>query len=257
MASNTRHLDFWVNTVTFSVENCLFRVPREPFQRESKFFRDKFSSLQGDGGEVEGLSDEKPIRLDGVKKNDFEQLLKVLFRRTHTLLPDLSLNTEQWTSILKLSTAWSFQEPRQTAIDALTNEVCAVNRVVLAQKYNLEELLLPALNELVQRPKPITMEEAVQMGLGTGFKLASFREEVAIQRASKIKGKNGRKLGGSMQNSFVANCSGNSPLQVIDFSDRIRVAFGLSVGPPIGQTPLNASQTDSTVSVHPAGSAPL
>ncbi|KAI6140493.1 hypothetical protein BKA82DRAFT_164299 [Pisolithus tinctorius] len=91
MASNTdasRPLDFWVNTVTFSVQNCLFRVPWEPFQRESKSFCDKFSSPQGDGSEVrstlERLSDEKPIRLDGVQKSDFEQLLKVLFRRLVT-----------------------------------------------------------------------------------------------------------------------------------------------------------------------------
>ncbi|KAI6140487.1 hypothetical protein BKA82DRAFT_4179692 [Pisolithus tinctorius] len=209
MASNTdtsRHLDFWVNTVTFSVENCLFRVPREPFQRESKFFCDKFSSLQGDSGEVEGLSDEKPIQLEGVEKNDFEQLLKVLFHRTHTLLPDLSLSTDQWKSVLSLSTAW-------TAIDALTKEASAVDRVVLSKKYKIEEWFLPALNELVKRREPITMEEAVQIGLEIGFTLACIRERLAMQKVNSGRGKR----------------AGNRP-EVnqgdIDFSDQIRVAFG-------------------------------
>ncbi|KAI6144043.1 hypothetical protein BKA82DRAFT_4179776 [Pisolithus tinctorius] len=101
--SHERQVISTMNTVTFSVQNCLFRVPWEPFQRESKSFCDKFSSPQGDGSEVEGLSDEKPIRLDGVQKSDFEQLLKVLFRRTRSSLPDLSLSTNQWKSVQPLT----------------------------------------------------------------------------------------------------------------------------------------------------------
>ena len=54
----------------------------EPFQQESTVFRDMFSMPQGSQNMVEGLSDDKPIRLDGVAKNDFEQLLKALFRRS-------------------------------------------------------------------------------------------------------------------------------------------------------------------------------
>ncbi|KAI6109081.1 hypothetical protein EDD16DRAFT_1609067 [Pisolithus croceorrhizus] len=242
MASNTdpsRHLSFWVNTVTFLVEDCLFRLPREPFQLESRFFCDKFSSLQGDGGETEGLSDEKPIRLDDVEKGDFEQLLKVLFHRTLTSLPDLSLSTDQWASVLKLSTEWSFQEPRQAAIDALTREASAVDRVVLSQKYNVEELFLPALNELVRRPDLITMEEAVQMGLDIGFKLASVREKVAVRKANCM-GNRGKRnavkpegLGSMPPSSPMPNRSGKgaSRLQDMDFSDEIRVTFGLPVGP--------------------------
>ncbi|KIK16403.1 hypothetical protein PISMIDRAFT_44678, partial [Pisolithus microcarpus 441] len=175
----SRHLSFYVNTVTFSVEDCLFRLPREPFQQESRFFCDKLSSLQGEDGEVEGLSDEKPIRLDGVKKSDFEQLLKVLFHRSVT--DRRSFDDDQWTSVLKLSTEWNFRRPRQAAVDALRREASAVDRVVLSQRYKVEELFLPALNELVQRSDPITMEEAVQMGLDIGFKLACVREEVAVR----------------------------------------------------------------------------
>ncbi|KAI6094792.1 hypothetical protein EDD16DRAFT_1682679 [Pisolithus croceorrhizus] len=242
MASNTdpsRHLSFWVNTVTFSVEDCLFRLPREPFQQESRFFCDKLSSLQGDVGEDEGQSDDKPIRLDGVGKNDFEQLLKVLFHRTLTSSPNLSLSTDQWTSVLKLSTEWSFQVPRQAAIDALVREASAVDRVVLSQKYKVEELLLPALNELVRRPDLITMEEAVQMGLDIGFKLASVREKVAVRKANCMGNRDKRNgvkpegLGSIPPSSPVPNRSGKAARRVrdMDFSDEIRVTFGLPVGP--------------------------
>ena len=61
------------------VENCLFKVPRGPFQTESIVFRDMFLLPQGEI--VEGLDDERPIKLDGIAKSDFEQLLKVLLFR--------------------------------------------------------------------------------------------------------------------------------------------------------------------------------
>lgn len=54
----------------------------EPFQQESVIFRDMFSMPQGGQSAVEGLSDDRPIRLDGVSKHDFEQLLKALFHRS-------------------------------------------------------------------------------------------------------------------------------------------------------------------------------
>ncbi|KAI6111293.1 hypothetical protein F5141DRAFT_775736 [Pisolithus sp. B1] len=235
MASNTdpsKHLSFWVNTVTFSVEDCLFRLPREPFQLESRFFCDKFSSLQGGGGEAEGLSDEKPIRLDGVEKSDFEQLLKVLFHRTLASSPDLSLSTDQWTSVLKLSIEWSFQEPRQAAIDALTREASAVDRVILSQKYKVEELFLPALNELVKMSDSITMKEAVQMGLDVGFKLASVREKVAVRKTTSCMetgGKGSKQKSRNKQSFPAVHSSESSRVEGIDFSDEIRVTFGLPV----------------------------
>ncbi|KAI6004853.1 hypothetical protein EDD15DRAFT_1022890 [Pisolithus albus] len=218
----SRHLSFYVYTVTFSVENCLFRLPREPFQQESGFFCDKLSSLQGEDGEAEGLSDEKPIRLDGVKKSDFEQLLKVLFHRTLTSSPDLLLSTDQWTSVLKLSTEWDFQRPRQAAVDALRREASAVDRVVLSQRYKVEEFFLPALNELVQRSDLITVEEAVQMGLDIGFKLACVREKVAVRKAKHM-------------GTPVPSKKAASRVQDVDFSDEIRTAFGLPVGPFLGR----------------------
>lgn len=60
----------------------MFKVPREPFEKESAIFCDMFALPQGDGEIVEGLSDEVPIRLYGVNKEDFEQLLKAFLQTT-------------------------------------------------------------------------------------------------------------------------------------------------------------------------------
>ena len=63
------------------VENELFKVPTRNFAIESEIFSDMFQlPVPTDGGGTpEGSSDERPIRLDGIKKSDFIQLLRVMF----------------------------------------------------------------------------------------------------------------------------------------------------------------------------------
>ncbi|KAI6106215.1 hypothetical protein EV401DRAFT_2060475 [Pisolithus croceorrhizus] len=188
----SRHSNFYISTVTFLVEDSLFKVPREPFEKESEVFCDMFSLRQGSSVVVEGTSDENPIRIDRTSKDDFEQLLKALL---HRLAVDCSRQSievfgsqanlphgfEQWTSVLKLSTAWNFERLRQAAIDALTESgIGAVDRAVLSQRYYIKNWLLPALNELARRPEPITLEEARRMGVDIALKLASVRERVTV-----------------------------------------------------------------------------
>ncbi|KAG6333533.1 hypothetical protein ID866_5558 [Astraeus odoratus] len=170
-----RDTSFYVATVTFLVEDRLFRVPRAPFEQESSVFLDMFSIPQGDKAVVEGLCDENPIRLDGVTKDDFEQLLKALFCRQNGSQPPLPDNVKQWTSVLKLSTMWDFQIVRQSAIRALDSlQIDPVDRVALAQQYDIQEWLVPALNELAKRLEPISFEEGCRMGFDTALKLASL-----------------------------------------------------------------------------------
>ena len=61
------------------VEDYLFKVPRDPFETESTVFRDMFLLPTGDFHTEEGTSDDNPIYLEGVKKDEFELLLRVLF----------------------------------------------------------------------------------------------------------------------------------------------------------------------------------
>ncbi|KAI6141530.1 hypothetical protein EDD17DRAFT_1902503 [Pisolithus thermaeus] len=177
----SRHSNFYVSTVTFLVEDSLFKVSREPFEKESEVFCDMFSLPQGSSVVVEGTSDENAIRIDRTSKDDFEQLLKALLHRKYGSQPNLPHGIEQWTSVLKLSTAWNFERLRQAAIDALTESgIGAVDRVVLSQRYYIKNWLLPALNELARRPEPIILEEAQRMGIDIALKLASVRERVTV-----------------------------------------------------------------------------
>lgn len=61
------------------MENELFKVPSRNFAIESEIFSDMFHLPAPTDGIHEGSSDERPIRLDGIKKSDFILLLRVMF----------------------------------------------------------------------------------------------------------------------------------------------------------------------------------
>jgi hypothetical protein len=67
--------------VEMQVEDTLFRVPRCYFEQESEVFRDMFQLPVAKGTTPDGCSDEQPLRLDGIVKEDFRQLLRVTFPR--------------------------------------------------------------------------------------------------------------------------------------------------------------------------------
>ncbi|KAI6040632.1 hypothetical protein EDC04DRAFT_1460132 [Pisolithus marmoratus] len=141
----SRHVEFYIHTVTFLVEDHLFRIPREPLE-ESTVFRDMFLLSQGDSetvvderdsetredakdseiGEdqsasatVEGQSDTCPVTLPCVSKKEFESFLRALMHRQHGKNKGLGLSQDQWISVLKLSTRWKFDELRNVAIQQL------------------------------------------------------------------------------------------------------------------------------------------
>ncbi|KAI6094116.1 hypothetical protein EV401DRAFT_2084707 [Pisolithus croceorrhizus] len=252
----SRHSNFYVSTVTFlaSVEDSLFKVPREPFEKESEVFCDMFSLPQGSSVVVEGTSDENPIRIDRTSKDDFEQLLKALLHRLavncsrrsieavgHTVFPGSMVHSRicrmassSGQSVLKLSTAWNFERLRQAAINALTESgISTVDRVVLSQRYYIKNWLLPALNELARRPEPITLEEAQRMGIDIALKLASVRERVTVTvQTHPTAHPPYSAFGASVPYQQITNGHGvavgscrDSRMQDCDFSDQIRSTF--------------------------------
>ena len=188
--------------MSYQVEDCLFKVPREPLEAESTVFRDMFLLPQGDKAKVEGLSDANPVVLGGVKKKDFEQLLKALMCRSAIIFSSMRIFTDhgrrkygknvnrpileqgQWISVLKLSTMWEFSGLRKSAIKNLdrgSNLLDPIDKLLLAQRYNVKEWIMPALLKLAQRPEPISIKEGHRLGLETALNIAAIREEFRIQ----------------------------------------------------------------------------
>lgn len=181
-----KHPELYITTVTFLVENCLFRVPRKPLEEESTVFRDMFLLPQPVNEMIEGQDDARPVVLHDVSKDDFECLLKALLCRQHGQNKGLVLGlTGQWISVLRLSTMWEFTNLRTAAISWLdigNGDLDHVDKIVLAMQYNIKEWLLPSLLALAQRPDPISVEEGRYLGIETALKLASVREKLKLKR---------------------------------------------------------------------------
>ena len=99
--------------------------------------------------------------------------------------------TEDWKSILHLATLWQFDDIREFAI----RELCAlpmnpVEKVVLSRKYSIcSRWTLDAYTELCERPEPLGIDEARQLGLETVTRVAQLREKLYKRSAQN----NGRR----------------------------------------------------------------
>jgi len=62
------------------VEDTYFKVPTLVFESESEIFKTMFTLPPPSGG-VEGQSGNRPIRLEGVKKDGFKLLMKLFYPR--------------------------------------------------------------------------------------------------------------------------------------------------------------------------------
>ena len=107
----------------------------------------------------------------------------LLHFRNHGISPRLPAGVAQWTSVLKLSTLWEFDELRKAAIDALSTALCndPIDRVILSSRFGITAWLLPALNELAQRPESLNIEEANRLGIETVLVIASVREHIKLE----------------------------------------------------------------------------
>ncbi|KAJ7314358.1 hypothetical protein DFH08DRAFT_716740, partial [Mycena albidolilacea] len=123
--------------------DCLFNVPRYHFERSSEVFATMFTLPAGDGVQAEGHNDEQPVVLEGVRSDDFQQLLKALYPLPDGIGMDNWMTKDEWISVLKLSTQWCFIDARNLAIQQLHSrrDLEVVERIQLAQQYDIADWL--------------------------------------------------------------------------------------------------------------------
>ncbi|PBK86911.1 hypothetical protein ARMGADRAFT_1086017 [Armillaria gallica] len=161
----------------YGVEDSLVRVPKHNLVGKSEVFDSMLSLPQG-GSEPEGISDEKPIQLAGIKKVDFERLLQIIYPIDSTKLPDLSVNG--WVSVLTLSSLWRMSV-RKTAMERLTSrlsQISPVDRILLGRRYSVAHWISSGYEELASREGVVSLEEAERVGLGTALRIEHIRESL-------------------------------------------------------------------------------
>jgi len=146
-------------------------------QRESDVFRTMFVCPPTEDG-PEGRTDDRPIVLPEVTVVEFESLLKFLYDR-NTTPPPLS-TTEDWIRLLSISTRYGMERIRARALQELeySPPLDPIRRIVLARKYDVREWLLPSYLALCLRRQPLSVLEALEIGLETMVLIAMARESV-------------------------------------------------------------------------------
>ncbi|KAJ6481264.1 hypothetical protein C8R47DRAFT_1218436 [Mycena vitilis] len=181
MALNpTRDDTYYLDSITFQVEDRLFKVPRYQFEQNSEIFGGTFTLPQGPDL-VEGESDEKPLLLAGISSVDFKRLLKVLYPRAN---PMEKMPKEEWISVLKLSTLYRLLEARAMAIKYLSPDVeGTVEGLALAKKYHVASWLRSGYKTLAQRS--LTSEGIEMIGQEAAIKIYQIREANAMTMLNK------------------------------------------------------------------------
>ncbi|KAF9050394.1 hypothetical protein BJ165DRAFT_1000319 [Panaeolus papilionaceus] len=109
---------FYCENVVLKVEDTLFCVPKTGLVKSGTFFDGLFNQ---DASEIaispsQGSSDEDPIVLDGVSKDHFQDLLRLIFPFCGVDSPNTD---EQWLGILHLATQWDIFHIREAALKHL------------------------------------------------------------------------------------------------------------------------------------------
>jgi hypothetical protein len=115
------------------------------------------------------------IRLENVSALDFERLLSILYP---PIIGEHRATLSEWISILQLSTRWLFDDIRSLAIKELAtfDDIDPVQKVAIALQNDIPEWLHPSYMALCERPKPLTIDEARQLGVEVVAQLACARE---------------------------------------------------------------------------------
>ncbi|KAH8117123.1 hypothetical protein DFH11DRAFT_1473020, partial [Phellopilus nigrolimitatus] len=172
---------FFFSLITFKVEDCLFRVPRLAFEKESDVFKGMFLLPRGEiaDSEVDGSSEEKPLVLEGVKAEDFRCLMRVLFPLPRSpYWTAYYMTSAQWISVLRLSHMWCFNGIRSLAIAELEKDAFldVVKKVELAYAFDISSWIRPACYTLAMRRDSLSLEEGIRLGMDFVIKLGLVRD---------------------------------------------------------------------------------
>ena len=173
------------------MDDILYRVHRYFFCRDSNIFKTRLSRLP-----VRETSSLPVISIENVKSQDFDAFLSILYPLCvlyirincncviNILLRDFNSleehSFEELSSILDLSTRWGFTSIRESAIRRL-NPPTPHQRLILGRKCAVDQWIPIALQELCERPQPLTPDEARLMGFEDVVLVVAVREKVRKQ----------------------------------------------------------------------------
>ena len=172
---------YYFSHVIIKAEDTLFCVPRHELERNSPVFRDMFS-LPTSTQAKEGKSDETPIVLERVGKDEFRQLLRVMLCREDIGGPEDTLPTtfKEWTSAIKLAHRWEMDKVYRLAIKHASNlkDIDPVEKAAVAFTYDIPDWIESTVNDIARRDEPVSRRDVDILGLDIALKIAEVREHI-------------------------------------------------------------------------------
>ncbi|KIM36762.1 hypothetical protein M413DRAFT_77829 [Hebeloma cylindrosporum] len=170
-----RDEDYYLQNAIFQVEDRLFKVPIRNFIQESEVFAAMFQLPQNPNSIVEGETDGKPIRLDGIRKEDFKQLLRVMYARAFA--EEEKLTEGEWESVLVVAAHWEMDRFRHLAIKKLGPSFSTepYKLVVMGREHNVDWLVSGILL-LVLRKEPMGDQDVHKIGVPAVLNVSLIRE---------------------------------------------------------------------------------
>ncbi|KAF9053518.1 hypothetical protein BDP27DRAFT_650703 [Rhodocollybia butyracea] len=171
---------FYYHFRVFKVDGYMFQIPLVVFAAESPIFRDMLEFPVSSTQEPEGSSDSNPICLDGILREDFRQLLRVLGPPTTFNLQPPNLSFNEWVSVLKLADLWCMDAVKKHAMSTMCGlpDVDPVEKIVVARRYGIRSWLSPAFNAILRCDESLSERHLERLGAPTFFCLIRLRDRL-------------------------------------------------------------------------------
>ncbi|KAL1700673.1 hypothetical protein EV121DRAFT_182793, partial [Schizophyllum commune] len=154
-------------------DGTIYNVHRYFFDAYSSRFAEEYLS------EVDLVDEEDhAIKLSDVSRQDFDRFLSLIYPSCVSLDVRDIHTADEWLSVLRLATRWSFGDLRALAIRELEPIASAVDKVVIARELGKPEWLLPALVDVCMAPQWLNLEDAERLGIRTVVEVGRIREEM-------------------------------------------------------------------------------
>ncbi|KAL1725242.1 hypothetical protein EV714DRAFT_277696 [Schizophyllum commune] len=154
-------------TVRFQLDDgTLYCVHRHFFQQHSPTFAAQY--LSGSQDEV--------VHLNDVSSVDFDRFLS-LFYPTRVGKCDIQ-SAEEWGSILRLASRWSFPDLRELAIQELEITASPVEKIALARECHVPQWPLDAYANVCTRTRCLSADEAEALGSVAAHAVRGIRAEI-------------------------------------------------------------------------------
>jgi hypothetical protein len=153
---------------------------------------------------AEGLSDDNPIALHGIKSIDFSKLLWIFYNplvfhsspvflischKYHRTYAEYSASVAEWVSILTLADMWGFDGIRSLCIGKLGDMALdPVEKMELCRKFEIHRTWASGAYEtLCARSTPLSFSDATRIGMEDVVLIAQAREKRLKNRIYKIR----------------------------------------------------------------------